>query len=81
MPAPQITPSLATILGEQVLSEDVLGRKSCVRVLAFGGERCPGGRSIAKWKHPQVHVSSKVTHVLYCALCNLCALMKLHVSQ
>ena len=79
MPAPQITPSLATILGEQVLSGDVLGRKSCVRVLAFGGERCPGGRRIAKWKHPQV--SSKVAHVLYCALCNLCAIMKLLVSQ
>ena len=50
----QITPSLAVLLGDHVLSDDVLGKKSHVKVLAFGGEKCPGCKRIAKWKHPQV---------------------------
>lgn len=53
---PQITPSLSTVLGERVLSENVLGGTSHVRVLAFGGEKCPGRGRIAKWKHPQVGI-------------------------
>ena len=65
---PQITPSLSTLLGEQVLSEDVLGGTSHVRVLAFGGEKCPGWGRIAKWKHPQVGGYLASSHVLYCAL-------------
>ena len=81
---PQITPSLSTLLGERVLSEDVLGGTSCVRVLAFGGEKCPGRGRIAKWKHPQVgilqaHVCCTVPLQIYCSCLCLTAIYKAHM--
>ena len=50
----QVTPALTLRLPQEVLRGSLLGRWSHVRVLAFGGERCPSPAQISSWKHPEV---------------------------
>lgn len=50
----QATPALVLRLPREVLCGGLLGRGSCVRVLAFGGERCPSPAQISSWRHPEV---------------------------
>ena len=46
----QITPSLFHSLPENVIATRVLGDCSRVRVLAFGGEKCPPLSLLARYK-------------------------------
>lgn len=53
----QVTPALVQRWTEETIREKLLGGRSHVRVLAFGGEACPHLSLLAKWKHPQVLMS------------------------
>ena len=50
----QTTPSLVRRFSERDIRSGLLGPKSHLRVLAFGGESCPKLELLADWKHPQV---------------------------
>lgn len=62
----QITPSLLFRFPVGVVSGQLLGCNSHVRVLALGGEQCPTAKQLAEWKHPQVSlafVSLNLCHI------------------
>lgn len=46
----QITPSLMQHFSEKMISEHILGDKSCIRILAFGGESCLNMSILRRWK-------------------------------
>ena len=50
----QTTPTLFHRFQQREISTRILGEQSHVRVLAFGGERCPSLRELAKYKAKRV---------------------------
>lgn len=56
----QLTPSLFYHLPLRDVVTRLLGDQSCVKVLAFGGERCPSLRLLAQYKSISVSSAPKI---------------------
>ena len=50
----QATPSFINLLSLEVIREGLLGEWSSLKVLAFGGEACPGANTLKQWKSSKV---------------------------
>ena len=50
----QATPTLISRFRVEELRQGLLGPDSKLRVLAFGGEKCPDFTTLSKWRHRKV---------------------------
>ena len=46
----QATPSLIGSFGAALMNSTILSRDSSLRILSFGGEPCPSGSTLKRWK-------------------------------